>query len=204
MRSNIPWCNLIWSKYYQHKIPHATREVGSFWWKDILRLNIIYRGIARCTIGNGSIVTFWDDLWTNDILSFKYPRLYSFAKEQRISVQKITQTEGIPEIFTLPLSEQAMEELLSMQHDIQQVNYDVGSNDVWTFLWGNNQYTSSRFYKLAFKYLQVPKTFKWVWNSKCTPRLKFFAWLVLMDRLNTRDMLQRRNFHVQPNNFCVL
>ena len=181
MNSNIPWCKLIWWKYYQHKVPHAIREVGSFWWKDILRLSTIYRGIARYTIGDGSTVTFWDDLWTNDILSFKYPRLYSFAKEQRISVQKITQTEDIPEIFTLPLSEQAMEELLSMQHDIQQVNYDVGSNDVWTFLWGNNQYTSSRFYKLAFKYLQVPKTFKRVWNSKCTPRLKFFAWLVLMD-----------------------
>ena len=164
MRSNIPWCNLIWSKYYQHKIPHATREVGSFWWKDILRLNIIYRGIARCTIGNGSIVTFWDDLWTDDILSSKYPRLYSYAKDQNISVQRIMQTDDIREIFNLPLSEQAMNELMPMQHDIQQVSYDEDSNDVSSFLWGNSQYTSSRFYKIAFKHLQVPKTFKWVWK----------------------------------------
>ena len=113
------------------------------------------------------------------------------------------QTEDTTEIFTLPLPEQAMDELMSMQHDIQYVNYDEGSNDVWSFLWGNSQYTSSKFYKLAFKHLQVPKTFKWVWKSKCTPRLKIFAWFILMDPLNTRDMLRRRNFHVQPNTFCV-
>ena len=36
------------------------------------------------------------------------------------------------------------------------------------------------------------------------PDLNFFAWLILMDRLNTKDMLQRRNFHVQPNSHCVM
>jgi len=133
--------------------------VGSFSGKDVLRLNTIYRGIARCTIGNGSTVTFWDDHWTHDILSSKYPRLYSFAKDQNISLQKIMQTEDISIIFNLPLSEHAMNELLLMQHDIQQVNYDENSIDTWSFLWGNNQYTSRRVYKLAFKHLQVPKTY---------------------------------------------
>jgi hypothetical protein len=178
--------------------------VGSFWWKDILRLHTIFRGIARCIVGNGATVTFWDDLWANDILFAKYPRLYSFAKDQSISVKQIMCTADISEIFTLPLSKQAMEELVSLQLDIQQVNYDEGSSDLWTFIWGNGQYTSSRFYKLAFKHLQVPWSFQWIWKSKCTPRLRFFAWLILMDRLNTRDMLRRKNFHVQPNYFCVL
>jgi hypothetical protein len=138
MKANIPWCNLIWYKYYQYKVPHASREVGSFWWKDILRLNTIYRGIAKCTIGNGSTVTFWDDLWSHDILSSKYPRLYSFAKEQKISIQRIMQKENISKVFNLPLSEQAMDELLLMQHDIQQVIFDEDSNDTWSFIWGNN------------------------------------------------------------------
>ena len=46
--------------------------------------------------------------------------------------------------------------------------------------------------------------FKKIWKSKCTRRLKFFAWLHFVDRLNTRNMLVRRHFHVQPNSFCVL
>jgi hypothetical protein len=30
-----------------------------------------------------------------------------------------------------------------------------------------------------------------LWKSKCTPRVKFFGWLVLVDRLNIRNMLKR-------------
>lgn len=37
-----------------------------------------------------------------------------------------------------------------------------------------------------------------------TPRVKFFAWLILLDRLNTKGMLARRNFNVQPDCLCVL
>ena len=50
--SRVSQCQLIWSKYYSNKVPHTAREVGSFWWKDILRLNTIYRGIAKCTLEN--------------------------------------------------------------------------------------------------------------------------------------------------------
>jgi hypothetical protein len=58
-KREIPWVQLVWWKYYQGKVPHAAREVGSFWWKDILRLSNLFRGIARCTIGDGSTVLFW-------------------------------------------------------------------------------------------------------------------------------------------------
>jgi len=60
-KQDILWVNLIWSRYYQNKVPHASSEVGSFWWKDILRLNTIYRGIAKCTLEN-------IDLWSENIL----------------------------------------------------------------------------------------------------------------------------------------
>ena len=71
------------------------------------------------------------------------------------------------------------------------------------FSWGA-QYKAPKLYKLAFSEHQVPVVFSWVWKCKVTPRVKFFAWLILVDRLNTRDMLARRNFNVQPNNICVL
>ena len=47
-RADVPWVRLIWSKYYTNRVPHATREMGSFWWKDVLRLNVLFRGIATC------------------------------------------------------------------------------------------------------------------------------------------------------------
>jgi hypothetical protein len=57
-KEDVPWVHLVWSRYYTNKVPHAAREKGSFWWKDVLRLNTIYRGIAKCTIGDGSTVCF--------------------------------------------------------------------------------------------------------------------------------------------------
>jgi hypothetical protein len=54
----IPWVELVWFKNYHHKVPHAAREVGSFWWKDIMRLNNIFRGFSQCSIGDSLSVCF--------------------------------------------------------------------------------------------------------------------------------------------------
>lgn len=52
-KMDLPWVRLIWSSYYQNEVPHATKEIGSFWWKDIMRLNIILRGIAQRKVQKG-------------------------------------------------------------------------------------------------------------------------------------------------------
>jgi hypothetical protein len=40
---------------------------------------------------------------------------------------------------------------------------------------------------------------------KCSNKLKVFSWLLLMDRLNTRNLLRRRNFQIENGNYnCVL
>ena len=53
-KEDVPWVGLIWNKYYTNKSPHTAREIGSFWWNDILRLSTLCRGIARCSLGDGS------------------------------------------------------------------------------------------------------------------------------------------------------
>lgn len=46
-KADIPWVRLVWSGYYTNRVLHATREMGLFWWKDVLCLNILFRGIAK-------------------------------------------------------------------------------------------------------------------------------------------------------------
>jgi hypothetical protein len=43
-----------------------------------------------------------------------------------------------------------------------------------------------------------------VWKSRCTPRVKFFIWLILVDRLNTKIMLSGRHIGERTNDHCVL
>lgn len=86
---DLPWVKLIWTTYYANgEIPHATTAKGSFWWKDILKLCEMFRGIANCKVGNGTTVLFWSDVWNNNILRETLPS-FSHLLKTRISQLQI-------------------------------------------------------------------------------------------------------------------
>jgi hypothetical protein len=203
-KADVPWMNLIWSKHYSDKVPHATREVGSFWWKDVQRLSTIFRNIARCSLDNGTTVTFWDDLWTDDVLAHCFPGIFSYARNPNISVNEVMSAEDLDTLFALPISQEAFEELQMLSVFLQSQAFDEDSKDIWTYQWGSATYSSSKFYKVAFQSLSAHPVFTWLWKSKCTPRVTFFAWLILVDRLNTKTMLRRRNLFTEDDDHCVL
>lgn len=38
-KKDIPWVNLIWSTHYKNgKLPQASKNYGSFYWRDVLKL----------------------------------------------------------------------------------------------------------------------------------------------------------------------
>jgi hypothetical protein len=148
----------------------------------VLRLNIIYRGVTKCELGDGS------SIWSDTVLSQTYPRLASFARNEGASVFEVMQADDLDNLFLLPLSQQAFEELECLQAQFQVLPYDVDAVDRWIPIWGN-QYTSRRFYYEVFKNMEAHPAVKVIWKSRCTPHVKFFAWLVLVDRLNTKNIL---------------
>lgn len=52
--------------------------------------------------------------------------------------------------------------------------------------------------------MQVDEAFEWILKAKCTNKWKMFAWLLLADRLNTRNMLRRRKQVLWDNNYACL
>ena len=134
----------------------------------------------------------------------KLPNLYSFVRDQRISVKNVLQVEDLDSLFMLPLCAQAFAEFQDLEAELQALPLAVGQHDVWSFIWGNSVYSSSKFYALVFKNMDVEPSFSWLWKSKCTPRIKFFGWLLLVDRLNTRNMVRRRHFHLDSGNACAM
>ena len=182
---------MIWHSYYsQGQIPHATADKGSFWWKDLLHLCDKFRGIATCTVGNGSTVLFWLDVWNGFFLQEKLPRLFTFAKNQKISVAAFLSTPDMSTLFHLPLSEQAYQEFQELQEIIQSVQMTQTDKDQWHYIWGSSKYTSKSFYNHLYKDFHPPKPFLWIWKSRCCNKLRVFSWLLLMDRLNTRSLLK--------------
>jgi len=63
-------------------------------------------------------------------------------------------------------------------------------NDIWTYIWGSANFASNKAYLQLIGSKQVHQAYKWLWNSYCQPKRKFFFWLLLKDRLNTRELFE--------------
>ena len=110
--------------------------------------------------------------------------------------QTIINTEYLQDLFHLPLTTEAYEEFLQVE-DIciytRQSEY-IDSLDTWSYIWGNEFYSSIKAYKVLIGHKQAPPHFNWVWNCSCQPKHKVFFWKLLHDRVNTRNLLRRKNF----------
>jgi hypothetical protein len=95
-----------------------------------MKLNELFREHTMCTAHKGDTILFWKDMWQESLREDEYPHLYSFAKDPSISVQKarIKISKNIYDLFNLPLSMVAQEELDELQNEAQEMNLSQ-SND---------------------------------------------------------------------------
>ena len=75
--------------------------------------------------------------------------------------------------------------------------------DTWSYIWGNEFYSSIKACKVLIGYKITPPHFSWIWKSSCQPKHKIFFWQLLHDRVNTRNLLRRKNFELDDYN-CVV
>lgn len=202
-KADVPWVQQVWFKYYNNRVPHSQKEVGSFSWKDVFRLKDLYGFITTCWLGDSSSILFWKDNWAGEILTDLFPNIAMFVKRPGISVKEVCEAESLDNLFHIPISQAAAVELEGLRTLAQSFELSEDT-DMRIFCWGSSMYSSAKLCKLAFLTMQTPAVFHLVWKSKVTPRVKFFAWLILLDRLNTKNMLARRNFNMQSNSLCFI
>jgi hypothetical protein len=199
--------DLVWYSHYSDKVPHASKKAGSFWWRDIWSLSWQFRGVSKCIAGNGSSILFWKDRWSeHGLLGETFSRIFSFAVQPDISLQKVIQLNTeLHTLFYLPLSEQAFQELQAINGIVLSVRMNANQlelHDSWTYCYNSGLFSSANYYKVMFQGVIVQPIFPKLWKCKCVPKMKVFTWL--MDRLNTRDMMLRRHWHLQSGPHCVM
>jgi len=101
-KCDIPWVQLVWSEHYDDKVPHAWPPCGSFWWRDVMSIVDIFRGITKCEIKAGDNVLLWKDNWIDPPLCISSARLFSFTLNKDISVKKFVESMNHEEFFQLP------------------------------------------------------------------------------------------------------
>jgi hypothetical protein len=171
-----------------------------------MKLEGSYRDISHVLHGDGTSFLFWSDKWkigeSTIPLSERFPRLFSYDLDDKLSAAEVYGTQDRTQLFHLPLSVQAYDEFCNLQMILAQ-NPLSGSKDSWSYQWGDG-YRPARFYAHAHASFQADPIYLWLWKSSCTMNIKVFAWLLPSDRLNTRDLLQRRNWKVTEDKHCVL
>jgi hypothetical protein len=130
--------------------------------------------------------------------------LFSFALDQNVSLREMVNLDSIEDHFYLPLSAQAFDEFNQVKEIILNQNLNSEGKDVWKTQWKDGVYTLSKYYHYTFRDQKASPIFARIWKSRCILRIKFFAWLLVNDRLNTRDMLRRRQCNVTNVYDCVL
>jgi hypothetical protein len=173
---------------------------GSFWWKSHLKLIDQYKGMGKCVLGDGKSAYFWTDMWHDDeCLHKKFHHLVTFAKNTELSIHSVIHTEYLEDLFHLPLSQQGFQEFEQLENicEVALQRVQEGGFDKWKYIWGNFSFTSRKAYKVLIVYQPTIPHFSWIWKTSCQARHKFFFWLLILDRLNTRNLLKRKNFHLQ-------
>jgi hypothetical protein len=70
------------------------------------------------------------------------------------------------------------------------------AHDRWRYIWGSDKFSSQKAYRFSMGRMQIHPIYRLVWKSKCQPKHRVFYWLWLKNRLNTRNMLRRRNMEL--------
>jgi hypothetical protein len=141
--------------------------------------------------------------WFNSVHT--YPRLYSFAKNDNITLFSVREHDSMQDLFNTPLLEEAYEQYCELDIFLQSI-VQTNEADKWTYIWGNENYPSKKCYNHLLGPQTVHPTIKWLCNFHCQAKHKVFYWLLLHNRLNTRGLLRRKNMNLESYtcDLCIL
>jgi hypothetical protein len=111
------------------------------------------------------------------------------------------QNHSFLDMFDLPLSNIAFEEYHNLKQ-LLNLHLQDSTNDSWHYHWVSS-YSVSKACATLMQSVHPPLAFQWTWKTCCQKKHKVFSWLLLKDRLSTKDILFRINFFLSDNS-CIM
>ncbi|XP_057447160.1 uncharacterized protein LOC130738983 [Lotus japonicus] len=209
----------LWSCILNYKYKGGYHEKASIWWKDLFSIcfesgssNWFDESICR-RLGDGSSTLFWYIDWCgHGVLKDKFPRLFSLSKQQQACVSEVGvwvagrwqwNLEWRRELFGRELGM-----LNCMSSWLNGFSPTTGQTDRWTWVReGSGVFSVSS----AYDYLRgdgaasESEIFSKLWAIQAPSNHVALAWKILINRIQTKVNLQRRNaLHPSVSNHCVL
>lgn len=155
---------------------------------------------------NGLKARFWTSSWLHgNTPAALYPSLFKHSRRKSRSVAEALQADKWIRDIACDLSSTVLAEYFQLWTAIHnlQLNLDTPEPDTikWRFA-ADGTYSAKSAYDMQFMGTVSSDTQTIIWTIWAPPRIKFFLWLMLQNRIWTADRLQQRHW---PNEyFCQL
>jgi hypothetical protein len=157
---DVPWVQLIWSQHFHGgKLPFHGRNVkGSFWWRDILKLLLPFKGLAQPILNNGNTCLLWHDPWDGQDWAHARPHLFSFARNKLISVSTAAASNSLHDLFFLPLSSEAFSQFQTFSDKLLSLHLENGP-DRWLVA-GSQNFSTRKVYRHMIGHHSVHRLYR--------------------------------------------
>jgi hypothetical protein len=182
------------AKYIKGKplISVKQRQNDSQFWKKLLSLRETLFKYCKMVVGNDCRTSFWKNCWIGDgPLAVNFPILFDLALDKDVTVNKVLSSN----FEALSFRRRMTGDLQVLYDDLVALCSNCTLTDQEDKLkWGlgNKGFTVNSLYKKnSIDQIKVP--YRFLWKSKLPQKIKVFFWLVIRNKILTKDNLKKRN-----------
>lgn len=160
--------------------PMLWSKRGSFFWSQLLSIKHLFDWSITWSVGDGNSISYWYDKWGTEVLKQTGSRCMGHAISLRSAVQS----------GSMDLEE--------------EISFTDGQQDIMSWCWeGNQVYSAKSIYKLLTEGGLIKWEFSFIWKLPIPPSVRIFIYLLLNEKLLTRDVMVARHFPIQDTS-CPL
>ncbi|CAN6250750.1 unnamed protein product [Urochloa humidicola] len=172
-------------------------------WDAIRSLLPAYRSMTTVLLGDGKTTAFWEDRWNNgNSLAETYPALYSHVARHGASVREV-KDNGLHHYLVSRLTPVAVAQLTSVHLLLDATvltEQDDGRHSALAT--SAHRLSTSKIYRAATAQEQQCPHANFIWKNRAPPKVRFFAWLLIQDRVQHKNNLVKK--HILDNDTCDL
>ncbi|EEE50937.1 hypothetical protein OsJ_31478 [Oryza sativa Japonica Group] len=196
--SNSAWASWLWEEYKDDSLLKSL-PLGPHW-SSMQKLIPELQHLTSVQVGDGARTSFWHDCWiSKPALANVFMPLYTHALNKDDTVRNVMQ-RGLVSSLVPRLTVTANLELQRLQAALQSFTL---SNEPDKRTYGTKaapNVTCKQFYEARLLPGIVSPLWDAIWKCKAPLKVKFFAWLLVKDRLSTKKNLHKKT--IVPNDIC--